>query len=90
VSVTAEDLVERDGTPAGPVAPDGTFLESLSARLSVQHGVDSRAVRSLAAQVLAIFAGAMLRGPGGLGAIPAAHEGSAAVKGMTAVVGPRP
>ena len=61
MSVTAEDLVEVGGMPESPVFADESFLDPLVARLSAQYGVDPRAVRSLAVQVLASFAGARVR-----------------------------
>src|SRR3954447_10254532 len=97
VSVTAVLVAEDDGLPEGPVPRDGSFLDSLVARLSAQYGVDSRAVRSRAVEVLASFAGARVqafvpllvekrlrdtfRGRSGLGTIPAAQTGSTAVTG---------
>jgi hypothetical protein len=95
VSVTAEDLVEVGGMPEGPVPTGESFLDPLVARLSAEHGIDPRAVRSLAVQVLASFADARVRaflpvlvekrlrdtcrGLSGLGPIPAAYEESTAV-----------
>jgi hypothetical protein len=86
VSVTAVVVPEDDGTPEGPVAGSGSFLDPLVARLSAQYGVDPRAVRSGAVEVLASFAGARVqtfvpllvekrlretfRGRSGLAAIP--------------------
>ena len=95
VSVTAVTVAEDDGMPEGPVPGGGSFLDSLVARLSAQYGVDSRAVRSRAVEVLASFAGAPVqafvpilvekrlrdtfRGRSGLGTIPAAQKESTAV-----------
>ena len=93
-AVTAMLLAEDDGMPEGPVPGGGAFLDSLVARLSAQYGVDSRAVRSRAVEVLASFAGARVqafvpilvekrlrdtfRGRSDLGTIPAAQQESTA------------
>ena len=61
MSVTAVDLVEFGGMPEGPVPAGESFLDRLVARLSAQYGLDPRAVRSRAVQVLASFAGARVR-----------------------------
>jgi hypothetical protein len=95
--MTVEDLVEVGGMPGGPVPAGESFLDPLVARLSAQYGLDPRAVRSLAVQVLASFVGARVRafvpvlvekrlrdtcrGLSGLGPIPVAYEESTAVAG---------
>jgi hypothetical protein len=61
VSVTAVGLVEVGGVHNGPVRGDESFIDPLVAQLSAQHGLDPRAVRSLAVHVLASFAGARVR-----------------------------
>jgi hypothetical protein len=88
---------EDDGIPEGPAPGGRAFLDSLVARLSAQYGVDPRAVRSRAVEVLASFAGARVqafvpilvekrlrdtfRGRSGLGTIPAAQKESTAITG---------
>ena len=95
--MTAEGLVEVGGMSEGPVSAGASFLDPLVARLSAQYGLDPRAVRSLAVQVLASFAGARVRayvpvlvekllrdrcrGLSGRGPIPVAYDESMAVGG---------
>jgi hypothetical protein len=97
VSVAAVDLVEVDGMPDGPAPAGESLLDPLVARLSAQCGPEPRAVRSLAVQVLASFAGARVRafvpdlvekrlrdtcrGLSGLGPTSAAYEECTAVVG---------
>jgi molybdopterin biosynthesis enzyme len=61
VSVTAVEPVEDGGMPGGPVPARESFLDPLVARLSALYGLEPREVRTLAAQVLASFAGARVR-----------------------------
>ena len=97
MSVAAVDPVDDGGMPDGPATAEESFLDPLVARLSAQYGLDPRAVRSRAVQVLASFAGARVRafvpvlvekrlrdtcrGLSGLGPISAAYEESTAVVG---------
>jgi len=97
VSVTAVVVAEDNGTPEGPVPGGGSFLDPLVSRLSAQYGVDRRAVRTRAVEVLASFAGARVhafvpilvekqlretfRERNGLRTIPAARAESEAVTG---------
>ena len=55
--MTAEHLVAG----AGPVAVSAAFLDPLVDRLSAQYGLERPAVRSLAVEALASFAGARVR-----------------------------
>ena len=59
--VTAVIVAEDDGTPEDPLPGGGSFLDSLVARLSGQYGVDPRAVRSRAEEVLVSFADARVQ-----------------------------
>ena len=97
MSLAAVDPVEVGGMPDGPAPAGESLLDPLVARLSAQYGLDPRAVRSLAVQVLASFAGARVRafvpvlvekrlrdtcrGLRGLGPMSAAYEESTAVVG---------
>jgi hypothetical protein len=60
VSVTAVELVEA-GLADSSVPARESFLDPLVVRLSAQYGLDPRALRSLALQVLASFADARVR-----------------------------
>jgi hypothetical protein len=94
--VAAVDPVEVGGMPDGRPPAGESFLDPLVARLSAQYGLDPRAVRNQAVQVLASFAGARVRafvllvekrlrdtcrGLSGLQPISAAYEESTAVVG---------
>jgi hypothetical protein len=62
VTVTATmGVAEGDGAPGGPVPGDGSFVESLVARLHAEYGVDPEVIRGRATDVLATFAGARVR-----------------------------
>ena len=60
MSVTATLVVaEEDEMPGSP--PRGTFLEPLVVRLHAEYGLDPQAIRSLASEVFASFAGARVQ-----------------------------
>ncbi|MET0763543.1 MAG: hypothetical protein ABWY29_01665 [Blastococcus sp.] len=50
-----------DGAPKRPVPGVGSFVDPLVGRLHAEYGVDPQAIRSLAAEVLATFAGARVQ-----------------------------
>jgi hypothetical protein len=54
-------LAEDGAAPDGPILGSGTFLDPLVGRLHAQYGIDARAIRSLAVDVLAGFAGARVQ-----------------------------
>ena len=60
VSVTATVVVSEDDEMPGSPAR-GTFLEPLVVRLHAEYGLDPLAIRSLATEVLASFAGARVQ-----------------------------
>jgi hypothetical protein len=92
--MTAEHLGPGGGPPDGPVEVSASFLDPLVDRLSAQYVLDRRAVRSLAVEALASFAGARVqafvpvlvekrvrdgcRGLGRGGSVPVALDGSVA------------
>ncbi len=98
--MTAVIVAEDDGMPEDPLPGGGSFLDSLVARLSGQYGVDPRAVRSRAEEVLVSFADARVQAfvpilvekrlrdafgrRSGLATILAAIEESEAAMGMAA------
>jgi hypothetical protein len=47
-----------DAAPDGPIPGSGSFVDTRVARLHAEYGVDAQAIRSLAVEVLASFAGA--------------------------------
>jgi hypothetical protein len=61
VSLPAVVVAEDDGRPGLPIPGAGWSLDTLVARLSAQYGVDPRAVRARADEVLASFAGARVQ-----------------------------
>jgi hypothetical protein len=61
VTVTATVDVAEDETPDDGIRAGGTFLEPLVVRLHAEFGVEPHAIRSLATEVLASFAGARVR-----------------------------
>jgi hypothetical protein len=61
VSVLTVVVGEDDGKPEFPIPGAGSSLDTLVARLSAQYGVDPRAVRARADEVLASFAGARVQ-----------------------------
>ena len=61
MSVSAGDPAEPGGRPEGSATAGEPFLDPLVARLSAQHGLDPRTVRSCALQVLASFDGARVQ-----------------------------
>jgi hypothetical protein len=58
VSVTATVDV---GAPDGPVAGRGSFVDPLVDRLHAEYGGDRQAIRGLALEALAVFAGARVQ-----------------------------
>jgi hypothetical protein len=54
-------LAEDDAPPEDFAAETASFVETLVDRLHADYGVDPRAIRSLALQVLATFAGARVQ-----------------------------
>ena len=61
MSVTAVVVAGDDGVQEGPVPGGGSFVDPLVVRLHAEYGVDPRAIRSLATEVLATFAGARVQ-----------------------------
>jgi hypothetical protein len=54
-------VAEDDAASDGPVPGSGSFIGPLVARLHEDYGVDALAIRSLAIEMLASFAGARVQ-----------------------------
>jgi hypothetical protein len=61
VTTTTPAVAADDAAPDRPIPGSGSFIDPLVARLHAEYGGDARAIRSLAVEVFAGFAGARVQ-----------------------------